>query len=406
MRNGMITLLLLFSTGISLHTQEIEAPRRMILFFEPVESPELTRTDLLLLYDSLLVKLYGADPDVLILETPDITRLHGEESEKRKLAEEMGADAWLHLTVEGSAEMLTFTARSFDMVVNSVVFDISFEQSGMKGLERLYWSEVTNAVSSSYDALPQRTLGEEKNRTELTLKGIPQTRIIGLTDDEIILGEDGSVSLNLYERVTYSFRAVRQGYYPQRSSVYITSPQSVYEIEQKRGSRFGAGIYMNNVIYPGIEGSVYIIPNLMFVRLGLTTFAFGLPRDEGEGIPNGFPLTNLIFSTGAYVSQADAFVRFYGGLGFFLRFNHIPQKYFGLDLVAPAGLSLIMGAEMSNWRQVRPYFEFSPLLYFITSPLLVEAAYSGSTGEPAPFSINEHTFIDARNSHVGVRFQL
>ena len=159
--------------------------------------------------------------------------------------------------------------------------------------------------------------------------------------------------------------------------------------------------------YPGLEGTVYIIPNLIFVRLGLTTFAFGLPRDEDADLPNGFPLTNLIVSTGGYVNRADAFFRFYGALGFFLRFNHIPGKYFGLDLIAPVGLSLIIGTEMSARRQVRPYLEYRPLLYFTSSQLLVEAAYSGSTGEPAPYlGIGDRLFIDARNFHVGVRFQL
>jgi hypothetical protein len=221
-----------------------------------------------------------------------------------------------------------------------------------------------------------------------------------------VLGDDGIVTLDVYENTTYSFRALRTGYYPESRSVYVDSAQTVLNFEQERGSRFGAGFYMHNVTYPGVEGSVYILPSLLFIRLNLTTFAVGMPRDKGEGIPNGFPMTDLILSAGIYFNQADAVIRPYSGLSFQLRFNHIPKTYFGLDLLAPAGVSLVLGTELSTWLRVRPFLEFRPTLFFTESPLLVEAAYSRSTGEAAPYNFGSRSFLDLGNFLIGVRVQI
>jgi hypothetical protein len=416
----LLLSILLVSTLVGAQ-EPVQVPRRLMLLVEPLRGSTFTTSELLLLYESLLIKLETEAPEVAVFESREPKKIPKADEEKSEKAREIGADAWLWVGLEGGMESLTLKLKSYDLIAEKTVIDTAVEKAGVRGIERRFWDEVIRAVKESYEAKPQRVVESEVTETnsEVTLIAVPGTEIVGLTDDSLFVGENGEVTVGLNQSATYTFRATKRGYYPLMQTFALTTPEMNVVLEQRKASQFAVEFYLNNLTYPGLEFCVYIIPNLLFGRLGFNTFLIGFPfRNLVEGGRTSFGLTHLNIATGVYLNGPDSLFRFYVCAGMFLRIIHLEDESIMLDPISAVGIFPGFGVEVSTIPTFRFFIEYRPLVYFTSEPELLAASYAKSKTEEGsgktedvnltpPFIFPDiGGMIDPTNFNLGLRIQL
>ena len=416
----LAVLILIAGPGISAQ-ESIQVPRRMLLFFEPLRGSNFSRNERILLYESLLVMLETEASEVAVFESPDPNNIPDTAEERSRQADEIGADAWLWVGIQGDRDSSNLLIESYDLLAGQTVIDTKIEKTVLKSLERRFWSEVIRAVRESYETRPQRIVESEVTETnsEVTLMAVPGTEIVGLTDFPLVVQDSGVVSVDLNQSATYTLRATKKGYYPLTQTFALTSPELDLALEQRKASRVAVELYLNNLTYPGLEVSFYFIPNLFFGRFGVNTFLVGLPfRNLDEGGRTSFGLTHLNVGLGIYLNAPDSLFRFYVAAGMFLRFIHLEGESLQLDPISSVGIFPAVGVEVSTIPTLRFFVEYRPLVYFTSEPDLMAASYAKSKTEEGtggtddvdispPFIFPDiGGVIDPTNFNVGLRIQL
>ena len=196
----LVILILTLSPQHVCHAEgtEVTVPKRMVLFFEPASDAALSKSELLLLYESLLVKLHNESPQVALYEHADPDHTPSSEQERTATAEEYGVDAWIWVRVGGSTESMVIDVASFDRVENRAAFAFTIEKSSLRRLERWFWQEVVAAVNDAYRGTPQRVV-EASTISELPviIRAKPGTRILGLAEEPLVINGNGQIELHL-----------------------------------------------------------------------------------------------------------------------------------------------------------------------------------------------------------------
>jgi hypothetical protein len=258
-----------------------EPPRRLLLFFETEGGAQLSASERMLLYESLLIKLGRASERIAVLEYEN-PEAPGSDELRNTAAESRRADSWVLVTVGGRWPQLTVVSRAYDLVRAEPAFDLSFEATVRRGaveLERHFWDPVTEAAAGTLSGTG-KAVARTVSREQMTIKAVPGTRIKGLDEEPVEIGDNGETTLEALLPATFSLRATKLGYDPIDRDYYVEPGIGVLDLAQERGSRWAFSFYLQMMNYPGFDASFYPVPDFYWVKLGFNTFLVGLVLAE------------------------------------------------------------------------------------------------------------------------------
>ncbi len=210
---------------------------------------------------------------------------------------------------------------------------------------------------------------------------------------------------------TYSFEALKRGYYPYKEIFYLESESRVIEIDQQPGSRYALNFYLNNFSFPGFELSYYFIPNFFFARVGFNTFLLGIrvpdqdDSTDDDSWLQSHSLSHINITVGRYLGREDRYYRWLISGGLFTRLIMAKGYGIGFEPIAPFGVQAIIGLEFSHSEKKRLFLEYVPLLYLTKYPELMQASFPPDY-EPWNYIFGKSYVIDFFNFRFGLRFQL
>ncbi|HEB10766.1 MAG TPA: hypothetical protein ENI06_06090 [Spirochaetales bacterium] len=421
MRNHWLPVVFLFFLLTpALFSEEKEfapgEPRRLVLYFEQEEGLKFQELELLLLYESLLAKLSGASVGVVIIEAQS-GGVPGTIEEKSHLAREQGADSWLSAMVSGSMESLRVYVSSFDLLKERMVFESRLQSElpvGLIDLARRFWDSTTQALRENYSLVAADAPPAKKkiiDSAEIVILAQPGTLVTGLSGKPLEVGQEGELSIELALPGTYSFEALKRGYYPYKEIFYLESESRVIEIDQQPGSRYALNFYLNNFSFPGFELSYYFIPNFFFARVGFNTFLLGIrvpdqdDSTDDDSWLQSHSLSHINITVGRYLGREDRYYRWLISGGLFTRLIMAKGYGIGFEPIAPFGVQAIIGLEFSHSEKKRLFLEYVPLLYLTKYPELMQASFPPDY-EPWNYIFGKSYVIDFFNFRFGLRFQL
>ncbi len=391
-------------------------PRRLLLYFQQEEGTEFLEIELLLIYESLLAKLSEVSSGIAITEA-QIGGMAGTIEEKSQLAREQGADSWLSAMVSGSMESLRVYVSSFDLLKERLVFEIRLQSEspvGLADLARRFWDSTTQALREKYSLVEAAAHPEIKKiieSAEIVILAQPGTMVTGLSEKQLEVGQGGVLRIELAVPGTYSFEALKRGYYPYKDKFYLESEGKVIEIVQQHGSRYALNFYLNNFSFPGFELSYYFIPNFLFARVGFNTFLLGIRlTDENDYTDDdswlqSHSLSHFNIAAGCYLGREDRYYRWLVSGGLFARLIMAKGYGIGFEPIAPFGVQAIIGLEFSHSEKRRLFLEYVPLLYLTGYPELMRASFPPDY-EPWNYIFGNSYVVDFFNFRFGLRFQL
>jgi hypothetical protein len=421
MRNCWLPVVFLFFLLTSaLFSEEGESapgePRRLVLYFEQEEGLKFQDLELLLLYESLLAKLSGASSGVVIIEAQS-SGVPGTIEERSRLAREQGADSWLSAMVSGSRESLIAYVSSFDLLKERMVFESRLQIEspvGLIDLARRFWDSTAQALRENYspgEAVAPPEVKEAIDSIEIVILAQPGTMVTGFSEKHLEVGQEGELSIELAVPGTYSFEALKRGYYPYKDKFYIESESKVIEIDQQPGSRYALNFYLNNFSFPGFELSYYFVPNFLFARVGFNTFLLGIrltdqhDSNDDDSWLQSHSLSHFNIAVGSYLGREDRYYRWLVSGGLFTRLIMAKGYGIGFEPIAPFGVQVIIGLEFSHSEKRRLFLEYVPLLYLTGYPELMRASFPPDY-EPWNYIFGKSYVVDFFNFRFGLRFQL
>ncbi len=361
-------LFLLFS--ISLFADgEILIPRRLFIFFE--SSGELNQREQIMLEESLVANL-AAKTEVIIVESAEREPLPQSVEEMGARASEYKADCWLLVKVRPQDTQLAIAASLFDISGETLLWEKSFNGTKrLQELESALWQELVGAVEEALPPRAQEFVVEEITRkvsevqvvekivgVPLTIEALPGTRISGLTKEQIIIPEEGRVTIEVPGAATYQIRAAKKSYYAEELGFFVDKEALAVDIEQNPAARFGAELLMNFDNFTGLGLYYFPVRGFLFAGLrGEVSFFRVFPPfavDEYDWDSRNIMLS---LDLGCYLFPADSFFRIALSAGTFMRL------YFPLNATAelhpyfPYGVNLGTLFEFSRSRKIRFFLE-------------------------------------------------
>lgn len=380
---------------------EFARPRRMIYFFQ-ANLDEFSAADRFVLYSSVLMAAGNANPNVVVLESPD-PEVPETEAGKHELARVIGADAWLLVSASGGMENIRVELETFDILTLEVKGHEVIEPGiplDHRQLSRGFWDGLRTTLVDQYGAVV--------DTLEVTVNGLPGTEITGLTAVPLRVEEPGVLTLTLPNPATYTLVATSPGYYPKEETFYLGYDAITLDLDQKRAAVLGVDSYLNNFQFLGARFWYFPIPATLYLRLGVTAYALGLYLVDGTpSIVSGNPLTKIGLDAGVFFTRPGRNLRVYAGAGAFLRLVH-DVELFGFEPTAPAGFEATLGLEFSPWLSPKIFAEYSPMVYLSPDPqeflrrTFPSSLYPG--GRVPGYLFLTKAIIDYRNFSVGIRF--
>lgn len=366
-RLAVAALLCLFS-GISLQAQksiDIEEIRRLVLYFEIDAGAEFTPQQGTLLYESLVAVLSDSSDRVALLEYRD-QDIPGGDQEKSTKAEDIGADAWLQVTVGGDFESAGLRVRCLDLLNGIFAFELDLQKELIRGtreLATLFWNDVEEAAREYFE----RALNLENRIGDLTFQALPGTRIQAVGRRRLKTADDGTATAEVALPSTIPFRATKPGYWPVEGQVYMDQPEKSVIIEQTPGDRVALDFYLNNFNFPGFDFTFFLVPDMVFAKTGILTYLIGFVLEGGgwedDKIFVSYTLNHYNLAMGFYCNAPDRYFRPYFSAGVFWRLI-TARGYWGFEPIAPFGLQPILGFEYSRQPRYKMFFEYAPMVYW------------------------------------------
>nr|MQY77563.1 hypothetical protein [Spirochaeta sp.] len=197
---------------------EILIPRRLFIFFESVE--ELNQREQIMIEESLVANL-AAKTEVVIVEGAESEPLPQSVEEREARAYEYKADCWLLVKVQPQDNQLDIAASLFDISGENLLWEKSFNGANrLEELESALWQDLVGAVREALPPRAQEFVVEEIIRkvsevqvvekivgVPLTIEALPETRISGLTEEQLIIPEEGRVTIEVPGGATFQITA-------------------------------------------------------------------------------------------------------------------------------------------------------------------------------------------------------
>jgi len=309
---------------------------------------------------------------VIIVESAESEPVPQSVEERRARASEYKADCWLLVVIQPQDNQLDIAASLFDISGETLLWEKSFNGTRrLQELESALWQELVGAVEEALPPRAQRIVVEEIIRkvsevqvvekivgVPLTIEALPGTRISGLTKEQIIIPEEGRVTLEVPGGATYQIRAARKSYYAEELGFFVDKEALAVDIEQRPAARFGAELLTNFDNFTGL--GLYYFPVRGFFFAGLrgevSFFSVFPPFDVDEW---DWDSRNIILSLdlGCYLFPADSFFRLALSAGAFMRFYFPLNGTAELHPYFPYGVSLGTLFEFSRSRKIRLFLE-------------------------------------------------
>jgi hypothetical protein len=404
-RRVIAVLLAILSAGVSAAQDagnSFGRPRYMIYLFESEEGT-LAPEQGFVLYNSILAAVAQANPDVVVLESPD-PAVPRTKAGREELARRINADCWLHVAADGGFENLTVTVETFDILrqetLGSQVIRPGFVVD-FRTISRGFWGGIVAAIKDGYSRVV--------DLTSLTVRGKPGTEVQGVPGGTLTIGESGVVEQKVPYPSVFGLRARAPGYYEVERPMSLGIDALSVDLGQVAKPWFGAELRLSSLQFPGVRFWVSIIPAEVFTRLGFTTQMIGIyPIDNAPSIfAFSSPLSMVELDVGLYLLPAEQQFRLFAALGGYLRIAH-PAGYFGLDTGAAAGaVTLSIGGDYSPSRRLRFVFDYQPAFILAPDPQrfinLSFVPNSYPSGEVPGYVLLPWGLFDLRNFTVGVR---
>ncbi|MBA7699071.1 hypothetical protein ES703_107757 [subsurface metagenome] len=410
---GLLFILWSFPAFSQTGIEVVEAPRRLLLYFEQAGKSDFTASEMLMLYESLLLKLSRASEEVLIIEASE-AGVPPSEEERSERAREWGVDSWLLARISGNMKAMTVAVISYDLISGEELFGFELvKEQGARlvDLERRFWDEVVEAVREKYQKVSHRIAMEGAGSAVVIFRAAPGTQIVGLVEEPLQIGPEREARVELPLHATYSWTAFCQGYYPVEQHIYLERGGTIINMEQRPGSRYALNFYLNNFTFPGFDFSYYFIPNFFFARVGLTSFLLGINLNNDSDSAGDAPilvsrsLLHLNLAAGLYLNEAHCFFRYYVAAGLFARIILARGYGIGVEPIAPFGIQPAFGVELSHQMRKRFYVEYSPLFYITGYPEWMRASFP-SGRVPFNYIFLGKVVVDFFNFRIGLRLQL
>jgi len=381
-------------------------PRFMIYLFE-AEQDTLSAEERFVLYNSILASAAEANPDVVLLESPDPVVPATREG-KEELARRINADCWLSVSASGGFANLTIQVETVD-ILRQETFGQEIIRPGFvvdfRTVSRGFWDKVVAAIKSSYSRIV--------DLSTLTVHGVPGTELTGIPGGPYRIDASGTLVQKIPYPSSFTMKARANGYYDTGQSLFLGIDPLNIALNQVAKPRFGAEVRLSSFQFPGVELWWYILPAQVFARLGFTTQMLGLyPIDNAPSVVAiGAPLSQLELDAGLFVSPAENLLRFYVAAGGYLRFSHPPAPSFAVDTEgAPGAVTLSLGVEYSPSRRLRFVIEYQPAFILASNPRrfidLSFVANSFPSGQVPGYVVLPWGLFDLRNLYLGLRLDL
>lgn len=370
----LATLFLVFSVSL-FADGEILIPRRLFIFFESGE--ELNQREQIMLEESLVANL-AAKTGVIIVEgvgsahSAPSEHLPQSVEERGAIASEYRADCWLLVNVQPQDNQLDITASLFDISGEALLWEKSFNGANrLQELESALWQALVGAVEESLPPRPQKIVVEEIIRkvsevqvvekivgVALTIEALPGTRISGLTKEQLIIPEEGRVSLEVPGGATYQVRVTRKKHYPEELGFFVDKEPLTVAVKQNPAARFGAELLMNFDNFSGLGLYYFPVRGFLFTEFrGEASFFRILPPFDVDKWDWDSRNILLSLDLGCYLFPADSFFRLALSAGGFMRFYFPINGTAELHPFFPYGINLGTLFEFSRSRKIRFFLE-------------------------------------------------
>jgi len=255
-------------------------------------------------------------------------------------AQTQEADCWLRAEFSGGRDSPVVRVQLYDLAAKAMRVDrtVSMEAAlDARSAAHERWYDLVDSVSESYPTVSAVSArpGEPRGIL-LTLHALPGTRITGAPGGPITAGPEGTARLVMREAAACALHAELTGYFPAERTVFVDADRDLY-LPQEPRSLLSVETGFENAFSPSLAAVFAIVPDLAWVRCGVTAFGFGLALDETQAVKS-IPLWNLSLQAGMYVLPADSPVRPYAGLGPFVRLVQLPGAALRADPISPAGI--------------------------------------------------------------------
>jgi hypothetical protein len=169
----------------------------------------------------------------------------------------------------------------------------------------------------------------------------------------------------------YLVRATIPGHVPSTQRVFVAADRQL-SFTLVPSPRWAIGAGLQDFGLPSLEIAWFPLPGVLFLKLGATTYVADLVLTATEVLSSD-PLTTVDAQAGVYLGPQDGMVRFYLGVGGFLRILHAPGASPGLDPLSVGGLQAAIGAEAAVAANGRLSLAYTPTLYATDAPGLFMA---------------------------------
>jgi hypothetical protein len=382
---------------------DASTPRRILVAVEKGFLAGFSDDDLGILERSFLTTLSAAEgaPSALAFGNGQFP---SRPADREKAARDRGADAWLLLTVGGGAARPVLSVSSYDLIyqVTTLSFTVNRrEPFPIMDIDRELWGDVVPRIVAAYPAiLPSAYNRGALSPAAVTIRALPGTVVSGLSPKPVVVGKDGTASLQLPSPLPYSLRATLGGYIPVSQSIYFHGQPEI-TIPQARSPWLLVDFTLLDGFFPGVSGTLASSPFPGFVRLGFTTFRAGIAINQDNALVS-IPLSQLTLHLGLYLASEDKPLRGYVGAGGLVRLSLPPGGELTVDALMPWGVQVIIGMEIAFSSKLRSFVELSPSFYSMPLPGLF-MAYFKDTGFPY-IPIGSVGVLDPVELRLGLRW--
>lgn len=391
------------------------AQRRILLHVDQLPGTAYSENELFMISRSMLLALQAADAGITFVESPESAppasadRLTG-------IAKKAGTDSWVWIEITAKEAETSLRVRSFDILLQQSTLDRTLSRDGrllVLDLPFEKWDDIVSPVLDTYHAANLAAVDRPVAETSvITIRALPGTRVTAPRGPEVTTGKDGYAEMTLASPAEYSLRAVLSGYRTEPQRFFLTSNRKI-DFEQKAASLWAVEASLKDLGYPSFDVTHFIVPDLSWLRLGITSYVVGLALVSQSSDPSGNsgevftsnPLTNLVFQGGMYLNPDYKLFRYYWELGFFVRILHPTGSFPYIDPLSRGGFQVTVGTEIAHTPVRKFFFEYTPMIYAVSVPNLFQASLG--TGDHLPgWIFSSGAAISLLSFRIGYRWLL
>ncbi len=270
-------------------------------------------------------------------------------------------------------------------------------------LAEYWWIPLVEAAEA---ALPK------VKKTLVRVSAAPGTTVTGLSEDPLVIPEEGFLDLPLRVPVTRPWRAVSKGAYPESGYFAALEQGQNLEIPRRPLRLWTVEAGLTMLAFPEVWAHRAFGEDRYFLRFGLAQYLAGLylvDEEVGEETPPAIlslPLVMPGVGFGMYFLPSDAYVRPYGYVSAFARILLL-KGALGFDTIAPAGTQAVLGAEWRAFPRAAVFAEVGAVFYPFCDGFLMSASRGGQGNDGPYLSLfGERWYLETPLLRVGTRFTL